>query len=95
MTPLTLDSVVQRSTDQVSAPVNGEVTVMSIEQGKYYGLDDIAGDIWQQIEKPVSVRALCAALAEIYDAHLSIINRDVLTFLQKLINEGLVTASDG
>lgn len=90
---LTPESVVGWSSDQIAAPVGGEVVIMSIERGSYYGLEDVAGDIWNRLEKPVQVRALCEALAEKYEAESPDIERDVLKFLNELVEEGLVSVT--
>ena len=90
---LTLSTKVQWSNDQIAATVDREVVVLSIERGSYYGLDEIGSDIWQLIEKPIGVAALCDALAAKYDADRVTIERDVLALLEKLVAEGLVTAA--
>jgi hypothetical protein len=93
MTPsLSTRSQVQRSKDQLAATVDREVVILSIERGSYYGLDDIGSEIWELIEKPVAVGALCDALTTKYDADRMTVERDVLALLEKLLAEGLITA---
>jgi hypothetical protein len=91
--PLSLTSVVQLNSDHIAAPVDDEIVILSIERGSYYGLDDIGSEIWQRLATPVRVDTLCDALTVKYDAERSIIERDVLTLLEKLITEGLVSLS--
>ena len=90
---LTLSSKVQWSNDQIAATVDREVVILSVQRGSYYGLDDIGSEIWQGMEKPVSVDSLCAKLAAKYDADHEIIARDVMTLLEKLAGEGLITVT--
>src|SRR6266478_5996498 len=90
-TPLTLSSRVRWSDNQLAATVDQEVVVLSVERGSYYGLDDIGSEIWQRLANAVRVDALCASLAEKYDADRATIERDVLHLLEKLATEGLIS----
>lgn len=90
-TALSLSSLVRWSDDQLAATVDQEIVILSVERGSYYGLDDIGSEIWQQLSQPISVGALCDALAAKYDADRDIIERDVLGLLEKLAAEGLVS----
>ena len=57
-TTLNLNSIVARSEGLVTSNLDGEVVMMSIDNGKYYGLDAIASQIWELLETPCSIRAL-------------------------------------
>jgi hypothetical protein len=89
--PISLTSVVKSNDKLVSAPIDGEVVILSVERGSYFGLDEIGSEIWRRLETPVRVDALCETLVENYDAERSIIERDVLALLEKLVAEELVT----
>lgn len=92
--PLSLASLVRWSDDQLAATVDQEIVILSVERGSYYGLDDIGSDVWQQMAKPVSVGALCDALAAKYDADRATIERDVFGLLEKLVEQGLVSVGE-
>lgn len=81
---------VVRSAACLSAEVGNETVLMSIESGCYGGLDEIASDIWQRIEKPVSVGSLCITLAAEYDAPHEVIEQDVLAFLDALRQKQMI-----
>lgn len=87
---ITLASTVRRSESSLSAGIDDELVLMSIEQGNYYGLDAIGADIWQRLEKQVRVSELCDTLGMEYDADAGTIRRDVLALLQRLAAEGLL-----
>ena len=91
--PLSPASIVQWSEDQIAATVDREIVILSVERGSYFGLDDIGGEIWQRLEKPVRVDALCDSLAARYDADRETIGRDVMALLEKLADEGLITVA--
>ena len=81
---------VVRNASCLSAEVGDETVLMSVESGCYGGLDDIGSDIWQRIEKPVSVAKLCDALASDYDAPRSAIEKNVLSFLGALQQKQMI-----
>lgn len=87
---ITLCSTICRSENQLSAAIDDELVLMSVEKGNYYGLDAIGTDIWQRLEGPVMVADLCTALGKDYVADAETIRRDVLALLERLMAEGLI-----
>ena len=79
-----------RGQDQVSAEIDGQAMIMSIEKGEYYGLDEIGSRIWTLIETPHTVDAICVKLLEEYDVNREICENQVIEFLENLLNTGLV-----
>ncbi|WP_371348202.1 PqqD family peptide modification chaperone [Ancylobacter sp. IITR112] len=90
---LTLQSRIRRSPDCLAAELEGEVVMMNVENGAYYQLDATGTDIWNRLEAPVEIGALCAELAQLYDGPLADIQRDVLAFLSELAERKLVLAA--
>lgn len=88
-----LNSLVKQSNDPISAEVDGELVMMSIEKGNYYGLAGIGSRIWQLIASPIKVSALCDKLVEEYDAEKSVCEADALEFLGELAEQGLIEVS--
>lgn len=79
-----------RCSDIATAEVDGEAVIMSIEQGRYYGLDDIGSDIWRRLERPVTVGELLDVLSEYYDADRSTLERDTVKLLGELLQQNLI-----
>ncbi len=90
---LSLMSLVQWSGDPIAAPVDEELVILSVDRGTYYGLDDIGSEIWQRLETPVRVDALCDALTEKYEGDRATIERDVLQLLENLAADGLISVA--
>ncbi|MBF0333255.1 MAG: PqqD family protein [Alphaproteobacteria bacterium] len=82
-----------RRGDVLSAEVNGEIVLMSVDQGQYIGLDEIASDLWTRIERPLTLEALVAQLADAYDGDPAVIERDVGALLTEMAANGLVDLS--
>ena len=83
-------TIISRSPSVLTAEVDGEVVMMSIEQGQYFGLDDIGSDIWQRIEPPCSFAALIDGLAVDYDADRATILADVHSLLLRMAEQDVV-----
>jgi hypothetical protein len=83
-------TIISRSPSVLTAEVDGEVVMMSIEQGQYFGLDDIGSDIWKRIERPCSFAALIDGLAVDYDADRATILADVHSLLLRMAEQDVV-----
>ena len=91
-----LHTVIARVEELVSADMDGETALMSVENGAYYGMDAIGSRIWALIEKPRTVSELCDALLQEFDVEREECERDVLAFLNKLAeNKLLKVTNDG
>ncbi len=73
-----------------SADIHGEMVLMNLEKGRYYGLDDIGSDIFRRLREPVLVSALCKDLAREYRAEAAAVEHDVLELLESMLEQGLV-----
>src|SRR2546426_413693 len=83
-------TVISRSPSVLTAEVDGEIVMMSIEQGRYFGLDDIGSDIWNRIEPPCSFAALIDRLVADYDADRATIATDVHALLGRMAAQDVV-----
>lgn len=88
-------SIVVVRPEPLEAEVDGEIVLMSVADGLYFGLNDIASDIWRRLARPIRVDALCAALAADYEGDPAAIERDVLILANRLAERGLINVSDG
>jgi hypothetical protein len=83
-------TVVARSPSVVTAEVGGELVVMSIERGHYFGLDAVGTDVWRRIEPPCSFADLIEALAADYGADRTTIAADVRSLLTRMLAQDVV-----
>ncbi len=90
MKEISTDTVICQIEEIVASDIDGETVMMSIENGKYYGLDDIGSHIWKLIEKPVKVSDLIDMLPERFDVDRETCERDVLKFLNELNEDRIV-----
>lgn len=87
---ITLETIVYHDPEMVTAPMDTERVMFSLERGMYYGLDNIASAIWQRIEEPVSAAELCNSLMEEFDVDLETCQHDTLELLNWLFDQELV-----
>jgi hypothetical protein len=86
----TPSTVVKQSASQVSCTLNDEIAILSLDKAVYFGLEGIGADLWQALEKPHSVADLCKLILESYDVSAQQCESDVLQFLQKMQEAGLL-----
>ena len=92
--PISLSSCIIQAGNLVSCDLDGETALMSVEHGKYYGIDPIGSRIWALIEEPRLVSDLCAILLEEFEVEPSQCDHDVLAFLSELAKDNLVKIVD-
>jgi hypothetical protein len=88
------DMTVVAAKGQVSSDLGGEVAILDLERGTYYGLDEVGARIWQLVQDPTVVGEVQAKVVEEYDVEPARAERDVLALLQRLVDEGLVEVQD-
>ena len=91
---LNLDSVIQRNADVIDTTVDQDVVMVSVESGHYYGVSDVARDIWEAIGRPVRIGDLINRLAATYDVDRKVCEEQTLLFLESLRAEQLLEIRD-
>ena len=74
----------------MTADMNGSAVMMDIMTGKYYNLGEIGGRIWALLEEPMTLTALIKKLTDEYDVSAERCRADMLPFLEKLLERGLL-----
>ena len=88
-------TVVCRSDDVNAAHVGEEMVMMRLESDYYYGMDDIGRSVWELLEEPMSAADLCERLKTEYQVLQEQCEADLLEFLTKLQEEGIVRVFEG
>lgn len=87
-------SVIVASRNAVSCDLAGESVILDMKSGKYFALDDVGTRVWQHLQMPSTLRAICSDLVKDYDVSLERSEADVSDLLQRLVDNGLATYSD-
>jgi hypothetical protein len=88
---LLTDSIVVASKEQVCCDLNGEVVILNLSNGTYYGLDTIGAYVWNLIQEPKIVGDLVTALLEEYDVDRNRCEQELAALLRDLASEKLVS----
>lgn len=70
--------------------VGGNAALLNLDTETYFGLDDVGTRMWQAMEQTETIGAAVAALAEVYDAPLEVLERDIVQLVLDLEKNGLV-----
>ena len=91
---LNLNCVVQRDPDVIAAEADRDIVMVSIANGLYYGVSDVAREIWEAIEQPKKISDLVDDLTGTYNIDRTKCEQETLSFLEDLRSEGLLQVSD-
>ena len=89
--PLVSTDTIIRRPDVLSAVTADGQVVLDPTSEHYVGLDAVGSAIWERIESPVAVSALCDALGQVFDGDRNVVEADTLRFLDRLLDIGLIT----
>ncbi|HVN00302.1 MAG TPA: PqqD family peptide modification chaperone [Caulobacteraceae bacterium] len=81
---------IRRNGEWLTATVDSELVMMSAASGHYVGLSEVGARIWELIEPPLELDALCARLVEEFDVTPQACRADVQSFLAELARHGAV-----
>jgi len=90
MISLSNESRVVVSKDQVSCDLAGEVAILNLKNGVYYGLDPVGALIWNLIQAPTTFAEIRDALLDCYDVDKGRLESDIRELLDTLAEQGLV-----
>jgi hypothetical protein len=93
-TPLTVESVVRRTPDLLSAEVGRELVLLHTEHNAYYDFDHIGAAIWRVLDGDVTVHDIVTQLLARFDVERTVCEADVITFLEEARREGLIVTVD-
>ena len=87
---LTLDDTIVVSDNQVSADLAGEVVILGMREGVYFGVQAAGARIWALLQTPRRLGDLVAMLTAEYAVPPEQCATDVLAFAEDLAGRGLV-----
>ena len=78
------------SDDVLSSPLGGEVVLLEPRAGVYYSLNEVGAVMWEQLQHPVTLRAMCEAIVAEFEVDLATCEPDVRRVLGELLRHRLV-----
>ena len=91
MPDVTADSVVHAAPDrQLSTNLAGEIVILDIERGIYFGLSEVGVVIWEALQSPITIGAIVERVVSAYDVPPGTAEVDTIELVNDLVTRGLV-----
>ena len=84
---------VRFSEDLFVQEVDGEMVLLDMQSENYFGLDEVASDIWRLLGEGKSLEETARALGEIYEVEEATLRADLEAFVRQLLDHGLASLS--
>lgn len=76
--------------EHLYSEIKGEGVILSLKNGKYYGVNPVGASIWQVVQNPSTLREIQTAISREYDVDPKSCSQEVLAFLEQMVNEELI-----
>jgi len=87
---ITASTRVIASEGAVGCDIQGEMVLLDLESGTYFGLNAVGADIWNYIHEQKSVEEIEDYLMGEYKVPLERCRAEVLSLLGRLLEKGLI-----
>jgi len=87
---LTKENKFKKTDNFVESDIEGQAVMMSIESGKYFGMDEIGTEIWKLIDKNYNYGEMINYLLEGYDIDETTCEGDSAEFIERLLKYRLI-----
>jgi hypothetical protein len=87
------NAVYRRNTDILSANVDDDLVMMSIQAGNYYNIGGVGTFIWELLAEPKSMDELVDGVMADYDVERERCAVDVGAFIEELIRLKLIESA--
>jgi hypothetical protein len=90
--PLRPDTLLAPKGETHHAPISeDEAVLMSADLGRYFAVNAVGARVWELLaEGPRTIDSLSATICDEFDVELPACRADVTTFVQSLIDSGIV-----
>jgi hypothetical protein len=81
------------SDDVIAREVGGELVLLDLNSGQYFGLDKVGGRVWELLsESPRDLHELCDKIEIEFDAPRDRIEADLRALIKQLQDQALIVA---
>ena len=74
--------------------VDGEMVLLDMDSENYFGLDEVGTSMWQAIQSKENLKEVLEVLLEQYEVEEEVLKKDLVTFVDKLQESGLVKVEE-
>lgn len=87
---VSMNSFIVAANNQISSDLGGEVAILNLKNGVYYGLNEMGARIWELIQEPKTLHDIHTLILEEYDVEPERCEQDLLGLLTKMADQGLI-----
>jgi hypothetical protein len=82
----TLHTTVSRNPDIITSEIDGDMVMMSVSEGSFYGLNAVGAAIWHLLDTPASIETIVAHVLEIFEVSEEQCQTDILIFIESMVS---------
>jgi hypothetical protein len=86
------DALYRRDPNVITAIIDDELVMMSIEKGQYYGVSGVGPRVWELLVDPITVEQVSSVISCEYDIDVQSCQHDVESFIDRMVGIGVVSA---
>ena len=91
---MNLDQKITFADTVFAQEVDGEMVLLDMNSENYFGLDAVGTDIWQAMQEKENLKEVFEILLEQYEVEEDVLKKDLITFVEKLEESGLVKVEE-
>ena len=76
--------------EHLYSELQSEGVILSLSNGKYYGVNEVGASIWAAIQKPLKLKEIQSAIEQEYDVDSETCQQEILAFLEAMVKEDLI-----
>jgi hypothetical protein len=92
--PLSLQSTVMVTSEQVSCPLGDESAILNMKNSVYYGVNPVGATVWNLLKEAKTVSEIRDAILDEYDVDQVRCEKDLFALLEEMRSEGLIEVRD-
>ena len=93
MTEITGASTLVRNPELLSVEMDGDLVMMSIESGNYFGVSGIGPSIWSFLETPKQFDEVVNEIVENFEVEPELAAADLHKFVAEMAQNGMIEVS--
>lgn len=83
-------TLLKRNPDMVAANIDGDVVMMGVDQGQYYGISGVGSRVWELLEEPISIDGITEVICREYETDSATCHDDMSKFVNELVKIDLI-----
>jgi hypothetical protein len=85
-----IETTIKKSIDLLEANLEDSLALMSIEDGKYYGMNPIGKEIWKLIDVPIKTNKIIDQLLIDFSIDSETCQKETIIFLNQLLERKMI-----